>query len=167
MNERLLADMICKDDQIIKLSRQVAELQAVCNKLRNKLAYVRSREKIVPNPDMFKRTAAIASAVCAERGISDGALMARTQAREISHARQEVMYLASIAGISGRQIAAFFGLDNSTVVYGIRAEKARRTDQAKALQNRKDVAELERGETMLATPSAPNRNLIMRGSRNG
>jgi len=167
MSEKLLAELLCKDDQIIKLSRQVAELQDTCNKLRNKLAYVKSREKIVPNPAMFKRTAAIASAVCAERGISDVALMERTQAREISHARQEVMYLASIAGISGRQIAAFFGLDNSTVVYGISAEKARRNMPSKALQIANDVPELKRGETMFPASPAPNRNLIVEGSRNG
>lgn len=35
------------------------------------------------------------------------------------------------------------------------------------LQFGEDQPELKRGETVLATPSAPNRNLIEKGSRHG
>lgn len=63
--------------------------------------------------------------VCRKRGLTRAELMARTHKYRISHARHEVMYLASKVGKSTPQIGRFFGFDHTTVLHGIRSHERR------------------------------------------
>ena len=67
----------------------------------------------------------ICAAMCAKHGVTMAEILGRSHEHRISHARQEVMWLASMAGKSTGEIGRFFGRDHTTVMHGIRAHQRR------------------------------------------
>lgn len=122
---RAFADLACKDDELIKLRRHSEKQAAEIKRLRRLVDTIRERSAKV----LAENAAAITEImerVADRTGIHPDEIISRAQHRDISQARQAVMYEANASGNSVRQIARFFGYDRSTVIHGIRAEKARR-----------------------------------------
>lgn len=122
---RAFADLVCKDDELIKLRRHSEKQAAEIKRLRCIVDWYKAKSAKVKDANALA-IRQIMEAIAVRYGVTPDEITSKTQARDISKARQAVMYEASLRGISGRQIARFFGYDHSTVIHGIRAEKARR-----------------------------------------
>ena len=68
----------------------------------------------------------IAIAVSAETGIPKAMIYGKSRRRNVAEARQLVMYIAHLRGLSTTLIGMCLDRDHTTVMHGIKAEKARR-----------------------------------------
>lgn len=83
---------------------------------------------VAPAP---KRMAEIAVEVARAHGLTLVDLKSRNRAQRISHPRQEAMAKMHQTGrFRLTQIARFFGVDHTTVLYGVRQYEARLTGAA-------------------------------------
>lgn len=74
---------------------------------------------------------AVAADVAALAGIAVEDIFRPGRQRNVAHARQLVMFILRRAGFSAADIGrALGGLDHSTVLHGVRAEAARRGEEA-------------------------------------
>lgn len=77
-------------------------------------------------PAPVKRMADIAAEVAQANHLTLAELKSRTRAQRISHPRQEAMAKMHQTGRYGlTRIARFFGVDHTTVLYGVRQYEAR------------------------------------------
>jgi chromosomal replication initiation ATPase DnaA len=77
---------------------------------------------IIPNVRINKIVAEVAEAT----GIPAYAIKGTVRRHRVCMARQMVYYIADRSGFSSRDIADAMGRDHTTVLYGIKQEKARR-----------------------------------------
>lgn len=68
----------------------------------------------------------IVDAVAQETGISAHDIMGESRKATIARARQIVMYEAHLRGLTLNQIGSAMGRHHTTIMHGIRAERARR-----------------------------------------
>jgi len=139
----------------------------------------KEREMIHSHPLLKSRAdfMAMARDVCAEIGYELADVFQKERGTaDIVAARDAIISIARGRGYSIPKIAKLIGRDTSTVQHSLRKTKCGwNVDRSPipanpekiVLQSLELVPELERGEPMLQASSAPNRNLIERGSRNG
>lgn len=117
-------------------------------------------------------------AVCAEVHVLPEEILGKTRGTDVvCAARDAIIQIADWRGYSAAEIGRILGRDHSTIKHAI--DKGKRkyptgyppsnsgNSGANTLHFSGNRAELKRGETMLETSSAPNRDLIEKGSRNG
>lgn len=107
------------------LERHRQELSAKAMELAE--AAFRAGYKRAPlTPENATRLERIHGEVALRRGLKLSDLMKRDRRRDVSRARQECYALAADAGYTLTQIARYFGgYDHTSIVYGIKAHKAR------------------------------------------
>lgn len=67
----------------------------------------------------------ILALVCGETGVTRKEILSRCRTRYIAWARHDAMLLMYEAGHSSPKIGEFFGMDHSTVLYGINRSRKR------------------------------------------
>jgi chromosomal replication initiation ATPase DnaA len=77
---------------------------------------------IIPNVRINKIVSEVADAC----GLTSRAIMSDRRYARVSRARQMVYYVAYRHGFSSNEIAEAMGKDHTTILYGIKQEKARR-----------------------------------------
>ena len=69
---------------------------------------------------------ALVAKVAEAYGVTPSVVMSKRRTRRCAHPRQWVMYEGHLMGFTTAEMGRFFGLDHTTVMHGVRAEKARR-----------------------------------------
>ena len=83
---------------------------------------IRAEQVINPPREAFEEVAAMT-------GVPFHQIVGPDQNKRVSQARQLGMFIARERGATLQQIGDILGRDHTTVMYGIRAEKARRAAQ--------------------------------------
>jgi len=79
----------------------------------------------LPPPVIKPSVADCLSAIAARYGMDENVLLLQTRRPSVSHKRHEVFWLARVKfGISLPEIAAFFEMDHTSVLHGVRRVQA-------------------------------------------
>ena len=74
----------------------------------------------LPTPEPRFPMAKAVKIIADRHGLDSADIMGRSRRPSIAHARQEVFWLARQDGLSFAEIADYFGMDHTTVFYGVK-----------------------------------------------
>ena len=92
---------------------------------------MRRHLKELPQPPKVHPLDEAVDLIAKRHGVTAEALLNHNRRRFISHARQEVFWLARKEGLSYPEIATYFDMDHTTVIHGFRQVERRISESFK------------------------------------